>query len=326
MAPDGAELFVDGRVVRLSGLAADHDFEVDGVAFRTMPDLGEVRCVVATVNDVHLGETVCGRIDGDDRFPGMRAEPGEAPYPERMSSGAIADIEACDPACVVVKGDLTDDGRDEEYERFLEMWGGAFGERLLHVRGNHDCYRGQDFAAWPCQSRVLDGVTVALLDTARPHEIGGSLDAEQLGWLDDLGSASTQPVLVMGHHQAFRQGQNPAPGLGGLNAEDTAGLLEVLERRRMLACYLAGHTHRNRHVVLRGQDCAEVACVKDFPGAWAEYRVCERGIAAIVHRAQAPDAVEWAERTRGMFEGFYGRYTMGSLSDRCFVVDGWVSD
>lgn len=319
VAPDGAELFVDGRVVRVGGLAPDRDYELSGVGFRTMPDLGAVRCVVATANDVHFGETVCGRIEGDDRFPGITAEPGEPPYPERMSAGVVADIASIAPDCVVVKGDLTDDGREGEYERFLEVWG-AFGDRLLHVRGNHDSYRGQGFAAWPCQRRDLDGASVALLDTARPREIGGFLDPGQLEWLDELGEGADQPVLVMGHHQAYREEAGSPVGFHGLAAKDTASLLEVLQRRRRLVCYLAGHTHRNRRVVLRGIDCAEVACVKDYPGAWAEYRVCERGIAAIVHRAQPPDAVAWAERTRGMFEGLYDRYTMGRISDRSFVV------
>ncbi len=320
VAPDAAELFVDGRVVRLGGLDPARDYDAFGVGFRTMEDLGEVRALVATANDVHFGETVCGRIAGDDRFPGITAADGEAPYPERMNAGVVADVAGIRPDCVVVKGDLTDDGRDGEYDRFLEVWGGAFGDRLVHVRGNHDSYRGQGFAAWPCQARALDGVTVALLDTARPFEIGGFLDADQLEWLDELGRTARQPVLVMGHHQVFLAGRDEPVGFHGLAADATAALAEVLARRSSLVCYLAGHTHRNRRVVVGDVDCAEVACVKDFPGAWAEYRVCERGIAAIVHRAQPPDAVAWAERTRGMFDGLYGRYTMGRLTDRCFVL------
>ena len=60
--------------------------------------------------------------------------------------------------------------------------------------------------------------------------------------------------------------------------------------------------------------------MKDFPGGWAEYRVHERGIAQVFHRAQAPDAVAWAERTRAMFAGYYGPYAMGALEDRSFVI------
>jgi Icc protein len=95
----------------------------------------------------------------------------------------------------------------------------------------------------------------------------------------------------------------------------------VMTRRPTLSCYLAGHTHRNLRQLIGGTPFVEVACVKDFPGGWAEYRVCERGIAQVFHRASAPDAVAWAERTRQMFGGYYGTYAMGRLSDRSFVIE-----
>jgi Icc protein len=320
VAPDGAELFVDGRVLRLDGLRPSHDYEYFGVSFTTAPALGPTRCVVATGNDVHFGETVCGKLEGDDRFEVFVVDDGATPYPEVMNAAVVEDISALGADCVVVKGDLTDDGRDEEYARFLDVWG-TFGPRLVHVRGNHDCFRGQQFAAWPWQSRVLDGATVALLDTARPFEIGGFLDAEQLAWLDELGASSSQPVLVFGHHPVC----NPAPGARngshGLAQADSVALIEVMARRPALVCYLAGHTHCNYVQRIEGTVFAEVACVKDFPGGWAEYRVCERGIAAIFHRASGPDAVQWAERTRGMFAGHYGPIAMGRDVDRSFVIE-----
>lgn len=319
VAPNGAELFVDGRVVRLEGLGADRDHEYLGVPFRTMPSLGATHCVVTTANDVHFGETVCGRIDGDDSFEVYSVHDGETPYPEVMNQAVVEDMTSFKPDCVVVKGDLTDDGLDVDYGRFLDVWG-AFGDRMLHVRGNHDSFSGRRFADWPCQSRVLDGATIALLDTARPFEIGGFLDADQLAWLDELGASSPQPVLVMGHHQVWRRGRDPVDDFHGLAPADSEALVEVLTRRPALSCYLAGHTHRNHRVQLEGIDCAEVACVKDFPGGWAEYRVCERGIAAVFHRAAPPRAVEWAERTRGMFAGAYGEIAMGRLSDRSYVI------
>jgi 3',5'-cyclic-AMP phosphodiesterase len=321
VAPDGAELFVDDRVVRVAGLAPGRDYEFFGVGCSTLSSIGEVRCVVATGNDVHFGETICGKIEGDERFEVFTVPDGSAPYPEVMSSAVIDDIASIDADLVVVKGDLTDDGRDGEYDAFLAAWGGAFGDRLLHVRGNHDCFRGQGFAAWPYQSTVLDGVTVALLDTAREFEIGGHLDADQLEWLDELAKTSDQPVLVFGHHPAWNPDRDARTGFHGLDPDDSCALVEVMVRRPSVAAYLAGHTHRNHRQVLSGVVAGEVACVKDFPGGWAEYRVGERGIAAVFHRASPPDAVAWAERTRLMFAGHYGAHAMGRLSDRSYVLE-----
>ena len=174
VATDGAELFVDGRVLRLDGLAPGRDYEVAGVAFRTMDGLGTRRCTFATANDVHFGETVCGLLEGAHDHKVFRSEPGATPYPEVMSAAVVADV--------------------------------------------------------------------------------------------------------------------------------------------------AGNTHRNRCRWVGGVALAEVACVKDFPGAWAEYHVHERGIAQVVRRAMAPAAVAWAERTRAMFAGHYAAYAMGRLEDRAFVV------
>jgi len=322
VAPDGAELFLDGRVVRIDGLAPGREYVVGSVGFTTMDALGELLSAFATGNDVHFGETVCGQLGDGAGHETFSVPEGAMPYPELMSRAVVADIATRAPDCVVVKGDLTDDGADADYDRFLDVWGGAFGERLLHVRGNHDAYRGQCFAAWPCQSRVLEGATLALLDTARPHEIGGSLDDDQLDWLDELGARTDRPVVVLGHHPVWNPGRDQrAEGFQGMSPQDSARLVEVLARRPALRCYLAGHTHRNLCQRIGGIPFVEVACVKDFPGAWAEYRVYEQGIAQVFHRAQAPDAVAWAERTRAMFAGYYGPYAMGRIDDRCFVIE-----
>ena len=65
VADDEAVLHDGPRVVRRDGLEPDRDHEVEGVAFRTLPRPGGARlATVATVNDVHFGETECGVIEG----------------------------------------------------------------------------------------------------------------------------------------------------------------------------------------------------------------------------------------------------------------------
>lgn len=64
----------------------------------------------------------------------------------------------------------------------------------------------------------------------------------------------------------------------------------------------------------------EVACVKDFPGSRAEYRVCEQGVLQIHHRISTPEALAWSEKTRAMYDGAYYDYAFGDLPDRCFVI------
>jgi predicted phosphodiesterase len=323
LADDEAIVFRGAKWTTYADLAPDTLVDLDGHEVRTLPRRGELLARVATVNDVHFGETECGHIDGVE-WETFSVEPGERPYPETMNAAAVQDITAWDPDAVVVKGDVTSNGTEEEVDRFLEVYGGAFGGRLMWVRGNHESYHHLQRGAWPMQERTLEGLTLALLDTSRDGIVNGHLSAEQLEWLDELGARADRPVLVLGHHPVW----NPAEearhdGTFGLVPDDTEALAAVFARRPRLLGYLAGHTHRNKRVLLPGAGdvpFAEVATVKDFPGAWAEYRVYDGLVLQIHRRVTDPVALEWSERTRGMFDGTYADYALGHLTDRCFAM------
>lgn len=325
VADDEIVVFRGARRQVWTGLAPDTEVDVgDGRTVRTLPRRGELLATVATVNDVHFGETVAGHVDGVAEWATFSVAEGEAPYPETMNAAAVEEILALDPDLVVAKGDLTSTGARAEYDRFVEVYGGAFGERLLHVRGNHESYHRLPVAAWPTQERVLPGVVVALLDTSADGEINGHLDAAQLDWLDELGQRADRPVLVFGHHPVWNPAEEPRhDATFGIVPDDTDALARVFARRPALVGYFAGHTHRNRVVSLPGAGdvpFAEVASVKDFPGSWAEYRVFDGSILQIHRRISRPDALAWTERTRGMFGGAYPEYSRGRLAERCFEI------
>ena len=63
----------------------------------------------------------------------------------------------------------------------------------------------------------------------------------------------------------------------------------------------------------------EVACGKDYPGAWAEYRVFEGGYTQVMRRISTPDALAWSERCRHMIQGIYRDLVLGTIDDRCFT-------
>lgn len=324
VADDEAVVHVGADVRVYDELIPGTDYTYDGHSFRTFPDLGERLATFATVNDVHFGETVCGVLESYDDGPTFSTEPGDDPYPEVMNRAVIVDIEAISPDAVVAKGDLTTHGIREEYDAFLAHYGAAFGDRLLHVRGNHDAYAGETFAADAPVAHVLPGVVLAVLDTVIPTDTPGRVTADQLEWLDDLAATADRPVLVFGHHHVWSPDSNHRPDTYfGINPDDSECLVEVVARRPAIAGYFAGHTHRNRvrHIGATGAvPWVEVACVKDFPGAWAEYRVFEGGVLQVHRRASAPDALAWADKTRAMFGGAYVEYAFGALEDRCLVV------
>ena len=294
------------------GLRPDTKYTFDEESVTTLPRRGELLCRIATVNDVHFGETVCGHIDGWADLVTFKVEPGEDPYPETMNAGAVTDITTADPDLVVVKGDVTSHGTQDEFDRFTEVYGGAFGDRLLAVRGNHESFHRLAAGDTPFQERELEGATVVLLDTSREGKANGNLTASQLEQLDELGSRADRPVLVMGHHPVWDPAKEPRKDTTfGLLPDATEALAAVMGRRHWLVGYFAGHTHRNRVVHL--PDAGEVpfvdnSCVKDFPGSWFEYRVFEGNVLQVHRRISTPSALDWTERTRGMFGGAYPQY------------------
>lgn len=313
------------RAIRYGGLDPDTTYTLEGVVVRTLPrPPGERLATFATVNDVHFGETECGVIEGSEIGPILHSLPGEDPYPEIMNRGAVAEISAAGVDAVVVKGDLTSRGTDEEFAAFEACYGSAFGDRLHWVRGNHDVAAGDHFTGAAPFSVSLPGVTLAVFDSAIPGQAGGRVTPATLQWLGEVSAAAGGTVLVFAHHHAWSpESSTRSSTYFGINPDDSEALVELAGRSPNICGYFAGHTHRNRvrHFAATGaMPWVEVACVKDFPGAWAEYRVYEGGILQIHRRISPPEALDWSERTRGLYGGFYQEYAFGRLEDRCFVV------
>lgn len=324
VSPEAAVVHHGVEVRVHDGLTPDKEFERNGFRFRTLPAPGALLATFATVNDVHFGEEVCGLDEGSPVGPTFRSEPGEPPYPAMMNEAAVAEIAAMSPDAVLVKGDLTANGSEAEYRAFLDTYGGAFGDRLFHVRGNHESYNHASYAATPTQEVVLDGVRLAMVDTSLDGVTSGGLSADQIEWLDGLAAESDRPVLVFGHHHPWSPASKErSEGYFGIRPDDSEALIDVVARRPAILGYFAGHTHRNRVRHFPGTGTlpwVEVACVKDYPGAWAEYRVYEGGIVQIFHRISSPEALVWTEKTRHMFAGLYAEYAFGRLADRCFAL------
>jgi 3',5'-cyclic AMP phosphodiesterase CpdA len=275
------------------------------------------------MNDVHFGETECGLLGTEEEIgPVFRSAPGDDPYPEVMNRGAIAAVQALAPDAIVVKGDLTDKGTEAEYEAFLRAYT-KLGERMHHVRGNHDAMVTETIATTGPFAVELPGATLAVLDTVRPGTDRGRVSQEQLDWLDDVAGSSTAPVLVFGHHHPWDPSSHErSETYFGINPDDSDALCEVIARRESIAGYFAGHTHRTRarhFPQARNVPVVEIACVKDYPGAWAEYRIYEDGYTQLTRRVDTTEAMAWTEQTRGMFAGLYRDYALGELNDRCFT-------
>ena len=329
-----AEVVTTGplHTARVTGLAADTEYPlaVEGTpADRWLParvrtlvqPAGRLLATLATANDVHFGETECGRTGDpatDAIGPILRSAPGARPYPEVMNGAVVDEMLALDPDAVVVKGDLTDSGRESSTTRSSPVTGGSARGCTTSAgtttpsatrswRDAGRAVRGRGSTEWcsRCSTPRCRGTSVA------------RCRSRSAAWLDELAAGTPDPVLVFAHHPSF----NPDPNYG-LSPGDHEALLALIARRENIAGYLSGHTHSN-HVVrdprAREVPCVEVACAKDYPGAWAEYRVYEGGYTQVMRRVAAPAAREWSELGRTMIQGIYRDLVLGTIDDRCFT-------
>ena len=155
------------------------------------------------------------------------------------------------PDAVLVTGDLTDHASDAEYEQVLELLA-PLGDPLYVLPGNHDD-RGalrRHFAVpggdgEPIQYTAdLGPWRLVVLDTTRPGEDPGALDAERLGWLDEkLAREPQRPTLLAMHHPPLRTGI-PAWDAIGLADADRRALGEVIAGYPNVRRIVAGHVHR----------------------------------------------------------------------------------
>lgn len=283
---------------------------------------------LATVNDVHFGETVCGMIHTipeEELGPWVRAEPGELPYPITMNRAAVAEIAVLDPDVVIAKGDLTCVGSDEEYQLFLDTYS-RFGSKLHHVRGNHDAMLDPTMALQGAPYVIdVNGVSLAVIDTVRPRMPGGQITRDQLAWLDEIAAATSGPVFVFGHHQIWDlRAPERSENYFGIDPDSSEAFAAVVRRRENIVGYFAGHTHRHRirrFEAARQVPFVEIGAVKEYLGVWAEYQVYEGGYTQVIHRLASPEALSWSERTRFLYGGVYPDYSRGPLEHRCFTFD-----
>ena len=191
--------------------------------------------VLAHLSDPHLGAEWAGG-DPVARFAAA-VESVRAIYPR--------------PDGVLVSGDLSDNATDAEYEQVRELLA-PLQAPLYVVPGNHDDGRAmhRNFGVpgangEPVQYSVdLGPLRLVVLDTTRPGEVPGALDAERLDWLDaELTAAPELPTLVAMHHPPIVTGI-PAWDELGLPVADQRALGTVIERHRQVRRLVAGHVHR----------------------------------------------------------------------------------
>jgi 3',5'-cyclic-AMP phosphodiesterase len=169
------------------------------------------------------------------------------------------------PDAVLVSGDLADHASDEEYEHVKELLA-PLGTPLHVLPGNHDDRQALNrhfgvpgAGGEPVQYSVDFGpLRLVVLDTTRPVEDPGALDAERLGWLDlELAAAPEQLTVVAMHHPPVVTGIPMWDELG-LPPDDRQALGEVIDRHPQVRRLVGGHMHRTISSELAGRSVLTV--------------------------------------------------------------------
>lgn len=312
--------------VRVDGVAAENNPYSPGRFDTLAPPPGTLLYTFATINDMHVGLTSAGAVGGMDSF-----EPVECPLAEKacweVANRAVAEaINQTDAAFTLVKGDLSHEYRQEEFEAAREIL-----EGLKHpyyaVRGNHDRQgeRPEDYftKVFGLQkthySFAHKGVRFVILDSSNLETGFPEIGEEQFDWLDaELRSLGDEKCLLVLHHAVSEQ----ASILFSLFTEDQQRLFSRLSRSSKLIGILSGHSHRNivtHQAEIGDVPCVETACTVHYPGGYCLYRVYTGGLMQTYHKIDSEDWRVWEEAGRAMYKGDAQNILLGPLDHRNFV-------
>jgi predicted phosphodiesterase len=318
----------DGKslIKSFKGLKPDSEVEIGNLKIKTLQrPSGELLCKFATVNDIHIGEKTAGLVEGFSDLEGLSSDPDKIPYPIMMSVQAVKEISQINPEVVLAKGDLTSEASDEEFEKFLNIYGETFKDKLYYVRGNHDAKLSSNISTKDLQVIDLPGVKLVMIDTSIEDQYNGQVTDDQIESLDQIAHDYQGNILVFGHHQIWNPESRVRPETYfGVKPDDSERFVELMAKHNNLKGYFAGHTHRNRVRRFKtsgDKPYAEIAAVKDFPGSWAEYRVYETGVLQIHRRLSSDECLNWSDKCRSLYGGRYAQYSFGEIEDRCLVLD-----
>jgi len=169
------------------------------------------------------------------------------------------------------------------------------------------------------QIHDLDSARVVAVDTTIPTKGSGTFQSR----IDGLLSAvdNDRQVLVLAHHH-FEHVPVRYFWPPGIGSKESATVMRDLANANTDIVYSSGHTHRCRSRQVAGMLVTEVGSVKDHPGVWAGYEIHQGGIRQTLRRVEEPTCVEWTERSSQAVGGIWGKWSSGSISQRC-VSHSW---
>ena len=167
-----------------------------------------------------------------------------------LTERALRVVAQLAPDAVIITGDLTDCGLQEEYELLAGMLQRLLPMPVYAIPGNHD--RREVMLAHLPGTRQADGfiqyavedwpVRLVMLDTVVPGAGHGALSDGRLDWLDrTLAERPDTPTMIAMHHPPFVTG---IAHMDAINLRDAAAFTDVVAQHKQVERIICGHVHR----------------------------------------------------------------------------------
>ena len=338
------------------GVGGSLDYPGTFTTLETPP--GRYLFTLALSNDLHMGEGESGIIE-DNWPPAFEQDPGLPPYPVVMLSAMLGDLRKPDRGAdrLLVAGDLTSGAALSDattVKQMLDGWG-TIEKDYFVTRGNHDrSMTGSSYSTctvvpntspthYDCwgdvfpyplqtlQSYEVGGLRLVGLDTTTLDAAGGTMNASQLGHLEDvLRYDRDRPTLLFGHHPVtYESAATTEAGPSfDIDRPTSIALQHIYQKTPGVFFHHSGHTHRNKRTYLLDDtqspvesiEFLEVGATKEYPGGYSLLRLYTGGYMVSYYKNRTPDALAWAQRSRHEYYTLYPHYMLGTIADRNHTV------
>jgi Icc protein len=157
------------------------------------------------------------------------------------------------PDAILVTGDIAEDESRDAYLNFRRALA-VFDGPVLCAPGNHDAPEtmaatlNQDGFQY-CGAAQLGGWQILVLSSHLRRNPAGRVSRDELARLDaTLASKPNTPAVVAVHHPPVRV---MSRWLDGVGLQNSAELLEIVDRHPQVRCVLSGHVHQEVDILHR---------------------------------------------------------------------------
>lgn len=267
------------------------------------------------ISDLHIrepGRLAYGRLD-------------TAPYLRQAVDTILRLAQA--PDAIVLTGDLTDFGRDEEYAHLRRLLT-SLSMPLYLMPGNHDdreqmrrsfpdhTYLGNE--GFVQYSVAIGAMQLIALDTVVPGASHGSLCESRLEWLaETLNQHPDRPIVIAMHHPPFSTLIGHMDQIGLMSG--AAELEKLIAKHPNVERVICGHLHRSIHVRFGGSIAmtapspAHQVCLDLSPSAPSAWTLEPPGF--VIHALSDANQISSHLVASGSFDGPFPFHTGGQLID-----------